>query len=237
MISTAQQARLEAFRQATHEIQAASIDELRRAAAEYGVRDPRPWRQRPVRGGAPQLPITVATLDTPTTTNTFTGPQSLINAKARGPLSMDAFYTRGAHFQQEAMGTLSVTSATTPTIVFGTYGGNVSGTITTALCVNSAITSGSGQQNSDWYYQVNGIVVAANSASSTVLASGYVTNNIAATATVVNTVVKNATPPSAVTLDLSGGAVFLDLKGTFSASSATNTVTTNFYFITSLWAG
>jgi hypothetical protein len=226
MLATAAQVRLSAFRESTRAIREGCLRRVQGDLMDGGT--------RLIGGGAPTLQVTLGVTYLAVTNNTFTGPQSLIEADGRGPFSMDYFNRPGALWEQEAMGTLGVAAATTPTIVFGSYFGNVSGTITTALAVTAAITSGSGQVNSDWYYFVIGRTVAANVASSTMLVTGYLVSNIAATATVVTQMAKNAAPPTAVTVDMSGGAVFLDFKGTFSASSATNTATVNFYRLSSL---
>lgn len=197
---------------------------------------------RPVGGGAPVLPITLAMLNGSVVNNTFTGPQTLLAVAAAqaqdvGPHGIDYFKKVGSTWEQEAMGIISTTA--TPTIAIGTYWGVVVGTITVVLAISPTITTASGLANVDWYYKVMGRTVVSSGSSSTIIVTGILWGNIealgATAATEPTQPVKNATPPTAVTVDLSSSA-FIDLKATFSASAAGNAITTNFYKLASLYA-
>jgi hypothetical protein len=183
---------------------------------------------------APALPVTLTILLDPVTANTFTAAQTIIGASQTGPFSADYFKAEGASWEQEAMGIIGTTA--TPTIIFGTYFGVVAATITTVLAVSPTQTTISGLANVDWYYKVFGRTVTSTGSTSTIIVTGFLISQIAtAAANNIFQLVKNATPPTAVTADLSS-AVFLDLKATWSASSASNTITTNYYKLASLFA-
>lgn len=186
---------------------------------------------RIVGGGAPVLPVTLTTLRAASATvNTITGPSSIIAPEAVGPFSVDYFKTLGASWRQEASGVISCTA--TPTFAIGTYFGTVIGTITTVLAITAAQTCISGLANVDWFYRVVGVTKAISGTTATMLVAGYLLGQIAiAAANNIFAASKNATPPSAVTADLSS-AVFLDLKATWSASSASNQTTVNDYSLT-----
>lgn len=211
---------------------------------DFAARESTPSRYRDaifgrklIGGGAPALVVSLASLRAPVVTNTFAGPKSLIDTPSVGPLSVDAFKSQGASWKQEAMGVISVTAASTPTIVFSTYYGVVANTITNLLAATPAITTASGIANIDWYYVAFGRVVANSGATSTMLVTALLFGNIEALgATAATEPVqygKNATPPTAVTTDLSSSA-FLDLQGTFSTSAVGNQITVNFYTLLSL---
>lgn len=181
-------------------------------------------------GGAPVLPVTLTTLKAASATvNTITGPSSIIAPEAVGPFSVDYFKTLGASWRQEASGVISCTA--TPTFALGTYFGTVIGTITTVLAITAAQTCISGLANVDWWYRVVGVTKAISGSTATMLVAGFLTGQIATAA--ANNIVapaKNATPPTAVTTDLSS-AVFIDLKATWSASSVSNQTTVNDYIL------
>lgn len=186
----------------------------------------------PVGGGAPQLPTVLATLDAAFTANTYTAAQTIIGPKVTGPFSADYFKTLGASWEVEAVGVMS--SSATPTFVIGTYYGVLASTITTILNVTAAQTTISGLANIPWYWRGFGHTRATSGATATILATGVLFGQVATAAAGNNTIFSvNATPPTAVTCDMSS-ASFLDLKGTWSASNASNTTTVNYYRLMSL---
>lgn len=200
------------------------------------------YGNRSIGGGAPSLVQNLARLDQAApVNNTFTAAQSIIGTTAAagpvGPFSVDYFKTIGAHWKQEAMGIISTTA--TPTIAFGTYFGVVAATITTVLCVTPTITTASGLANINWYWMAMGRTIAVSETTSTTLCTGILFGNIEVlAASVAGEPVQyavNATPPTAVTTDLSSN-VFLDLKATWGTSNAANTITTNFYILLSLYS-
>lgn len=190
-------------------------------------------------GGNPYLMTVLATLPGPATANTYTTAQTILsstttNQTAVGPFSTDYFKTTGATWEQEAMGIISCTG--TPTFAMGSYFGTVIGTITTVLCITAAQTCISGLANVNWYWNAFGHTRTITATTATMLVTGLLVGQIATAAAGNNTIYAvNATPPSAVTTDLSVN-VFIDLKGTWSASSASNTTTVNFYNLKSLYA-
>jgi hypothetical protein len=194
---------------------------------------------RPVRGGAPSLMTVLTTLPGAATANTYTTAQSILsssttNQTAVGPFSVDYFKTTGATWEQEAMGVISCTG--TPTFAMGTYFGVAVGTITTVLCITAAQTCISGLANVNWYWNAFGHTRTITATTATMLVTGILIGQIATAAAGNNTIYAvNATPPTAVTTDLSS-VVFIDLKGTWSASSASNTTTANFYNLKSLYS-
>jgi hypothetical protein len=196
---------------------------------------------RSIGGGAPQLPVTLAILPAAATVNTFTTAQSLLHATAAagplGPYSVDYFKTVGATWQQEAAGVISTTA--TPTFIMGTYFGVAVGTITTVLCVTPTLTTASGLANFPWYYSAFGHTRTVTGATATILVQGMLVGNVVVLGNTVagqaTQYAVNATPPTAVTADLST-SVYIDLKGTWSASSASNTTTVNMYKLTSLYS-
>jgi len=201
---------------------------------------------RPVSGSAPQLQTTLAILDRAAVNSTFSTAQSIITASATpgpaytgpvGPFSIDYFKTVGACWQQEASGVVSTTG--TPTIIFGAYFGVVIGTITTVLCVTPTLTTASALANFPWYWSAFGVTRSGSGATATMLVTGILVGNIVVLGSTVagqsTQFAVNATPPTAVTTDLSS-AVFLDLKATWGTSSSSNTITTNYYSLQSLYS-
>jgi len=197
---------------------------------------------RLVGGGAPSLPQNLARLDQAApVNNTFTAAQSIIGTTGAagpvGPFSVDYFKTLGAHWTQEAMGIISTTA--TPTIAFGTYFGVAAGTITSNLCITPTITTASALANINWYWKAMARIIAVSQTTSTTLCTGVLFGNIEVlAASVAGEPVQyavNATPPTAVTTDLST-VVYIDLKATWGTSSVSNTITTNFYILVSWYA-
>ena len=196
---------------------------------------------RLIGGGAPSLMTVLATLPAAATANTYTTAQSILsstttNQTSIGPFSTDYFKTTGATWEQEAMGIISVTSATTPTFAMGTYYGVVIGTVTTVLCITGAQTTISGMQNVNWYWNAFGHTRTITGTTGTMLCTGILIGQLAIAAAGNNSIYAvNATPPTAVTTDFSTN-VFIDLKGTWGTSASTNTTTVNFYNLKSLYA-
>lgn len=188
---------------------------------------------------APSLPTVLATLPAAATANTFTTSQSILsstttNQTSIGPFSVDYFKTTGATWEQEAMGIISTTA--TPTFLMGTYYGIVVGTVTTLLCAIAAQTTASGLANVNWYYKAVGHTRTVTATTATMLVTGLFIGQLATAATGNSYLfATNATPPTAITTDLST-AVFIDLRATWGASSASNTTTVNFYNLKSLYA-
>ncbi len=247
--------KLKYFREQTAVADAVARHNLYRACHEAEMNNPENEEYRwlfkrglrPIGGGAPQQPTTLAVLQDQVVNTTWTTAQSLISASATpgpantgpvGPFSVDYFLKEGSCWEQEAMGVISTT--VTPTIAFGTYWGVVQGTITTVLGITATITTASGLANIDWYYKVMGRTVAGSGSTSTIICTGYLWGNIEALgatgATEPTQAVKNATPPTAVTSDISS-QVFIDLKGTWGTSSASNSITVNYYKLQSVYAG
>jgi hypothetical protein len=231
--------RLAAFRESTAHVR----EEVRRQAVEAWQLPRSSYRDRglplPIGGGAPTLQTTLAILRAPVTNNTFTTSRSIIGTTAgavadcSGPFAVDWFNVAGASWEQEGMGVISTTG--TPTISFQTTFGSAAGSVTTSLCTSATITTASALANVDWYYYVMGRTTVAAAASSTTIAFGYVQSQLAtAAANNIINYVKNATPPTAVTTDWSAGQVWIDLRATWGTSSSSNTITTNFYRLSSL---
>lgn len=237
--------RLDFWREATYRRVEEQESALRRAAREFTA--PPVGGIRPVGGGAPQVPMTLGVIVNASPVNsTFTTAQSIITASATpgpaltgpvGPFLVDFFKTPGATWDQEAMGIISTTA--TPTIAIGTYFGVAIGTITTVLCITPTITTASGLANINWYWKALGRTITASGTTSTSLVTGLLFGDIEVlAATVAGEPIQyavNATPPTAVTTDFST-QVFIDLKATWGASSASNIITTNFYALTSRYS-
>lgn len=211
--------------------------------ARRGLFQPR-WKNglRVIGGGAPTLPVTLSTIrGGSVTANTFTGPTTILTGgsppaaagEVVGPFSVDYFKTLGATWRQECNGVVSTTA--TPTLAIGTYFGTVIGTITTVLAISPTQTTISGLANVDFIYRVTGVTKAISGTTATMLVQGVLISQIAtAAANNIIQFVKNATPPSAVTTDLSS-AVFLDIKATWSASSVSNSTVVNEYDLQALY--
>jgi hypothetical protein len=164
----------------------------------------------------------------PIVKNTYTGPATNLDTGVNGSFPLDYFAKKGATFEIEAMGLLSTTA--TPTIVFRFTFGTVIGTITTMLAQHAAITTVSAAANLDWFIKLHCIVVVFAGTASTILCTGYMLNQFATAAAGNNlTFLKNATPPTAVAVDLVTAGIFFDLQTTWGASSVSNQITTNLY--------
>lgn len=131
----------------------------------------------------------------------------------------------GRYLRLTAYGRLSTTG--TPTIAFGLRWGGVSGTV---LAVTEAITTGSGVSNVNWAIEAL-IQTRANGASGSLFVMGRAQVHTAA-GTVVSNVfgVSGYDAPAAVTVDLSAETA-LALTATWSAASASNTLTGHLYNI------
>lgn len=222
---------LERYREIAGPIMAAQKRELFRQA--FAI-DP-----RSVLMDAPSIMTVLATLPGAATANTYTAAQTLLssgttNQTAVGPFSTDYFKTTGATWEQEAVGIISCTG--TPTFAMGTYFGTAIAAAT-VLAITAAQTCISGLANVNWYWNAFGHTRTITASTATILVTGVLIGQIATAAAGNNTIYAvNATPPTAITCDLSTGIVFIDLKGTWSASSASNTTTVNFYNLKSLYA-
>lgn len=183
--------------------------------------------------GAPALQATLASLKASVTKNTFTTFATVIGDDCRGPFSTDYFNSLGASWMMEAMGVMSTTG--TPTVQFRAAFGTALATIATMLCQSGVLTTISGLANINWYCKVIGVVKQASGATSTMLVTGYVIAQIvtAAANNIIN-YMTNATPPTAITTDLSTAA-YLDLQVQWGTSNVANTTTTNAYMLQSQW--
>lgn len=126
----------------------------------------------------------------------------------------------GRVLRLRAFGKLSTTG--TPTITFGLRWGTATGG--TLLAATEALTNGSGVTNVNWAVELL-IQTRSNGATGTILAMGEAALHTAA-GTVLNNVfgVSGYDAPAAVTVDLTT-ATALTLTATWSASSASNTLT------------
>lgn len=239
-MKTASIIRVKDWRKLTEEVVFEKEQELDREVRGLVGRWPSGIRR--IGGGAPSLVQCLARLDQAApVNNTFLGPQSIIGTTGAagpvGPFSVDYFKTLGAAWKQEASGVISTTA--TPTIAYGTYFGTAAGTITTVLNITPSITTASAIANIPWYWVAMSRTIAVSETTSTMLCTGILFGNIEALGATIATeptqYAVNATPPTAVTTDLST-VVFLDLKATWSASSSSNTITTNFYTLVSLYS-
>lgn len=240
-ILLASEERLRVWRELTAEIQAEQDAKFNAEWLGLFGRD-RTYGVKRIGGGAPSLVQCLARLDQAApVNNAFTGPQSIIGTTAAagpvGPFSVDYFKTLGAHWRQEAMGIIGTTG--TPTIAFGTYFGTAAGTITTVLCITPTITTASALANINWYWVARARTTAVSETTSATLCTGILFGNIEAlAATTAGEPIQyavNATPPTAVTTDLST-VVFIDLKATWGTNSSSNTITTNYYDLMSLYS-
>jgi hypothetical protein len=225
----------------------AEICEEKERQLNEAVREATGWGRyeggtRRIGGGAPSIVQCLARLDQAAPiNNTFTAAQSIIGTTGAagpvGPFSVDYFKTIGASWTQEAHGIISTTG--TPTIAYGTYYGVVVGTITTNLCITATLTTASALANVNWYWKTMARTIAVSETTSTTISLGMLWGNIevlgATAATEPWQGAVNATPPTAVTTDMST-AICIDLKATWGTSSASNTITTNWYALMSLYA-
>ena len=134
----------------------------------------------------------------------------------------------GRVLRLRCFGKLSTTG--TPTMTFSIRWGGVAGTL---LAVTEAMTMGSGVANVNW--ELNAIIqTRANGATGSLLVMGFAQIHTSATAIVTNTFgVSGYDAPAAVTADLSIDKA-LSVTATWSASSASNTLTGMMYLLESL---
>lgn len=130
----------------------------------------------------------------------------------------------GRALRLRAFGKLSTTG--TPTITFAVRWGGVAGTL---LATTEAITNGSGVTNVNWELEIY-IQTRANGATGTLLVFGSAQVHTAAGTVVANTFsVSGYDAPAQVTsLDLTADTA-LSLTATWSAASASNTLTGMLY--------
>lgn len=128
----------------------------------------------------------------------------------------------------QAFGKLSTTS--TPTITFALRWGGVSGTL---LATTEAITMGSGVTNVNW--SINALIqTRSNGSTGTLLVMGEAKIHTSSTAVSSNIFsVSGYDAPAAVTADLTADTA-LALTTTWSAASASNTLTGMIYTIDSM---
>lgn len=216
-----QEAKLAEFRRRSRPAVARAWADLNRAC---GTPDARVPFGGP---GAAQLVATIATLGASVTKNTFTTAATIIGDQDRGPFSVEYFNSTLCSWEIEAMGIVSTTG--TPTLQFLVKAAStLAGLTMIAQAPASATATLSGLANVDWYLKVIGKTAAAAGTASTFLATGVMLGLIWSS-TVLQTFAKNATPPTAVTVDLTAGNVFVDLQAAWGTSSISNTITTNFY--------
>lgn len=133
----------------------------------------------------------------------------------------------GRVLRLRAFGRLSTTA--TPTIAFGLRWGGVSGTV---LATTEAITNGSGVTNVNWAIEAL-IQTRANGASGSLFVMGVAQVHTAAGTVVTNVFgVSGFDAPAAVTVDLTADTA-LALTATWSAASASNTLTGHLYVVES----
>lgn len=133
----------------------------------------------------------------------------------------------GRTLRLRAFGRLSTTG--TPTIAFALRWGGVSGTV---LATTEAITNGSGVANVNWALEAI-IQTRANGASGSLFVMGVAQVHTAAGTVVTNVFgVSGYDAPAAVTVDLTADTA-LALTATWSAASASNTLTGHLYTVES----
>lgn len=221
--------RLARFRGVTEDTRAALHRDLSKHL--WGARRDRP---RTIGGGAPTFPTTLAAMRLPFTKNTFTGPNSILDLSCRGPFSPDWFNAPGAQWEMESMGVASTTG--TPTVIWRVAMGVASADpLGTSLANTATLTCISGMANISWYFYVIGRTVLAQGSTSTMRVQGLFTQQfvIAAAGNNVAFLPASGTAPTDVTTDISSN-VYLDMQATWSASSVSNTITTEHYRLTSV---
>lgn len=128
----------------------------------------------------------------------------------------------GAALRVTAAGRYSTTG--TPTLTFGLYLGGTGGV---ALAASAAITTGSGVTNLTWRAQFE-LLVRAIGTSGTVMTTGVISGVTAAAVAMVP-----ASAPAVATIDTTASKT-LDLTATWSASSASNTITCHSFLVEGL---
>ncbi len=151
-----------------------------------------------------------------------TSEASLLTREMIRSLSTDYFAAIGQRFRFTAHGVLSTTG--TPTIQFKfrmstAYASPLAGNM---ICQSAAITTGSGVANVPWWIDILG-TVRATGQTGTVLAVGRLYSQIVTATTGDTRILNNATPPTAVSQDLSVPQ-FIDLTATWGTANASNTL-------------
>lgn len=124
-----------------------------------------------------------------------------------------------------AFGKLSTTG--TPTMIFGLRWGGVAGTL---LAQTEAITCANGAANTMWYVQLY-VTTRTNGSTGTLFVTGNTMVNLTSSTNTAQVFgVSGFDAPAAVTVDLTADTA-LAFTATWSASSASNTLTTNQYYI------
>ena len=132
----------------------------------------------------------------------------------------------GRVLRLRCQGALSTTA--TPTMIFSVRWGTVTGTV---ICKSGAITQGSGVTSVIWDFVVL-ITCRANGVSGSVFAIGVA--SVGSASTLTNMMGSaGATVPAAVTIDESVDKA-LSVTATWSAASASNTLTGHNYYLESL---
>lgn len=150
------------------------------------------------------------------TNNTFTGPQDLTSSTTQPAFVIPAnFVQRGTTIKVVAFGTFSTTG--TPTLVVGPYWG------TTVLGVNVALTTASGAATLAWRLETT-TVFRSDGTSGAAMTQGFLDYGTTLTATTRIPVPGIAL--ATVAVDTTAAAA-LTVKGTWSASSASNIVVTH----------
>jgi len=135
----------------------------------------------------------------------------------------------GRVLRLRAFGKLSTTG--TPTVIFGLRWGTATGG--TLLAATEAIANGSGVSNVNWALEII-LQTRSNGSAGTLLAMGEVTLHTSSTVVAANVFgVSGYDAPAAVTCDLTT-ATALTLTATWSAASASNTLTGMIYTVESL---
>jgi hypothetical protein len=213
---------------------ASQIREHRRAVRESFHRDGLPL---PVGGGTTFSGVeTLAEQNSAVTVASTTTPTSLLQGDDRGPFPPSYFSRIGAELMVEATGVISTSG--TPTLLIRLCSGiawSATAVTTTPLCGTNAMTAtatATGLANADYFIRLIGTTRSIGGQSSTLLVTGYMLGLVFST-TQPYVVLKNATPPTAVTVDFSVN-VYLDLVATWGTSSASNTITQNAYNLRSM---
>ena len=161
---------------------------------------------------------------------------SLILNDDRGPFAPPYFNRIGAELLFEAGGVVSTTG--TPTLVIRFTTGtawNATAITTTTMAgtnANTATATASGLANADYFVRGFGTTRTVAGTTSTIILTGYLLGLVFST-TQPFANLKNATPPTAATVDLSVN-VYYDLNVAWGTASASNTITNNFYNLRSM---
>jgi hypothetical protein len=150
----------------------------------------------------------------------FTGPTDVTSSTTQPPLSIGAYSIQeGASIRTTAFGNFSTTA--TPTLVIGPYWG------TTVLGVNVALTTASGAATLPWRLETTTSFHKVGSAG---VARTQGTLVYGTTLTAVTTIPVPGIALADVTVDTTASALWT-VKATWSASSASNIVTTSGFYV------